>query len=657
MRPDTLIFILVTAITVYFVTSSSNKTTGKVPEYSETTLPEIKDDSKLIEDDNTPQTLNDLSLPQLLALDAETGEFLRIRTVEEPEETAEWALLIENEFARFKVLRAVLHTWAEQSPKTCAFWIEQVPPSPKSLDLYITVARSWASSAPTSAIEEYRSINSKTKKPKYGEFVIPLTKAILDVWAQKSPELAASWVTQNISDLNERKLLYPVIMHAWFNNSYPNRLFSWLIQFKYDEIADLDSIFLMKEWVMKDSTGPFEWLSKQLSNEYINELSDIAAETLADKELAMCVKHLNNPAFSNLKKYLVQAIIVKTAGVDDKQALTALSKLNDLTLVDSIARKSAMQLVGRDEDAILYVKATGFLTFTDLEAFFMKWSEVDPRKVMKWLKQADYNEFSTDLFDRMVKEWNLESKNNSVSGEIQNKVKEYLSKKPDLLNKPLPVEELPKPFKENFQKAILSWNTIKVEIVESCAALWAARNFEEALSFALADSSTTFTVVCLRGILPLAPDKSFDSTYKKLETLDESYPVKKIFSYLALSKADNDPKSAIDTLKKKGMFDSEYVIQTIDLSIKEKREELENSLNRLRIPNIHIYFPYYFYQYTRIDPENAYKSLQKYSKRSWYNSGVRAIAASYKDHHSKEADKWLKSLKTKEKEIAAEIIK
>lgn len=155
----------------------------------------------------------------------------------------------------------------------------------------------------------------------------------------------------------------------------------------------------------------------------------------------------------------------------------------------------------------------------------------------------------------------------------------------------------------------------------------------------------------------MAPDKSFDSTYKKLETLNESYPVNQIYSYLAISKADTDPKAAIDTLKKKGMFDSEFVIQIIDLSIKDKREELEKSLNRLRIPNIHIYFPYYFYQYTRIDPQNAYKSLQKYSRRSWYNSGIRAIAASYKDHHSNQAGNWLKSLKTKEKEIASEIIK
>jgi len=152
MKPSTIIFVLLTAATVFLVTSTSQKTTGKVPEYSELSLPELKEDSQLIEDTNTPQTLEDLSLPQLLALDPETVDFINTNVEEFPEESAEWALKIENDFARYKVLKTVLYKWADQSPKTCAFWVEQMPAFDKNLDLYITVARSWASNAPTSAI-------------------------------------------------------------------------------------------------------------------------------------------------------------------------------------------------------------------------------------------------------------------------------------------------------------------------------------------------------------------------------------------------------------------------------------------------------------------------------------------------------------------------
>ena len=92
MKPGTILFVLLTAATVYLVTSTSQKTTGRVSEYSEVTLPELKEDSELLEDTNTPRTLDDLTLPQLLAIDPETAEFINSNTEEYPEETAEWGL-------------------------------------------------------------------------------------------------------------------------------------------------------------------------------------------------------------------------------------------------------------------------------------------------------------------------------------------------------------------------------------------------------------------------------------------------------------------------------------------------------------------------------------------------------------------------------------
>ena len=655
MRLTTLLFVLFTAATVYFVTSSSQKTSGRVDSYSDIELPELPADSELIDEDTSPETLQDLSLPQLLALDIETADFIRLATIDAPEETSEWALSIENEFARFKVLKHVLYTWADQSPKTCAFWVEQMPAYDKNLELFTTVAESWAANAPTSAMEEYRT-KDKKNKPKYGKFVLALTKSILKVWAEKSPDLAASWVTQNIQNQNERKELHPVIMHAWFQKSSPSRLFSWLIQFKYDEEADLDSIYLMQEWVIKDSNAPFEWLSKQLNNDYIDELIEIATDTLADKDLKACEAHMNNPKYSSLRSSLVQAIIVKTSGKDDKKALTALSKLDDVNLISSICYKSAMQLVGKDDDALKYVKAAGFLTFPDLDEFFLKWTEGDSRKVLKWLKSTNYTEFSSDLFNYQLKKWNQDPYNPQIKVGTVELMNIYLKQHPDLQNKEIPIEALPGKFKEKYQKTISSWNDRRMEIISKCAALWASKNYEEALSFALADTSTVFTSVCLEGILPLAPEKSFDLSLKKLDQLKDTYPKKELYSYLALSKADKSPIQTFDLLRKRGLMDSNFVIEAIDRGITHKRVELNKVLERARTSNMHIYFPYYFYQLTRLDPKNSHKSLAKYHRKPWHNSALKAIASSFKDYHPNRLNGWVKSLNQKEKDIISPIL-
>ena len=656
MKPSTILFVLLTAATVYLVTSTSQKTTGRVSEYSDVALPELKDDSELLDDTNSPRTLEDLTLPQLLAIDPETAEFINLSTEDYPEETAEWALNVENDFARFKVLRTVLYKWADQSPKTCAFWVEQMPAFDKNLDLYMTVAKSWASNAPTSAMEEYRSRDKKTNKLKYGKFVVHLTKAVLQVWAEKSPDLAASWITQNIQSQKEREEFYPVVMHAWFKTSSPTRLFSWLIQFKYDEVADLDSVFLMKEWVKKDSVAPFLWLNTQIKNDYIDELTHVATDTLADRDLKTCEKHLNNPKLNSIKNSLVESITVKTAGKDDKKALESINKLTDLNLVDSICSRSAMELVGKDDDAMLYVKATGFLNFPKLDDFFLAWADTDSRKVLKWLKEASYHEFSTDFLARQIKKWNQNSLNEQISKETIESTMVYLKSKPNLTTLEMPIESLPAKFKENFQKRIGSWSLRWMQIIENCAALWAAKNYEEALSFALADTSPTFTSVCLRGILPLSPEKSFNNTVKKLDLLKDTYPKKELFSYLALSKAEKSPKQAFDLLKKKGILDSTFVMQAIDLSISKKREELNSVLDKVRTSNMHIYFPYFFYQYTRLDPKKSQQALGRYSKKAWHNSALKAIAAAYKDYHPQRVKNWYKNLKQKDKDIITDII-
>ena len=655
MRLNTLLFVLFAAATVYFVTSSSQKTSGKVSSYADVELPELPEDSELIDEDTDPQKLQDLTLPQLLALDTETTEFIRLATIDAPEETSEWALAIENEFARFKVLKLILYTWADQSPKTCAFWVEQMPAYDKNLELFKTVAESWASNAPTSAMEEYRS-KDKKNKAKYGKFVLPLTKSILKVWAEKSPDLAASWITQNIPNLNERKELYPVIMHAWFERSLPSRLFSWLIQFKYDEEADLDSVFLMQEWVKKDSKAAFEWLSKQLSNDYIDELLETAVDTLADKDLKACEQYLNNPQYSSLKNALVQAIIVKTSGKDDKKALNALSKLNDVELIHSICHKSSMQLVGRDDDALLYVKAAGFLTFHDLEEFFLKWTEASSRDVLKWLKSANYNEFSEDLFKFMVKKWNQDQYNPKITDNTVELMIIYLKQQPDLQNKEIPIEALPSSFKQSYQKKINSWNDRRIEIISKCAALWAEKNYEEALLFALADPSTVFTSVCLKGILPVTPEKSFDSTLKRIEQLKDNYAKEELFSLLALSRADKSPSQTFELLQNRGLMDSTFVIEAIDRGIIHKRDELNKVLDKTRTGNIHIYFPYFFYQFTRLDPKSSLQTLKKYQRKPWHNSALKAIASSYKDYHPNHINEWLKSLSSKEKDIISSIL-
>ena len=655
MKLETVIFILATAFTVYLVTSSSQKTSGRVSEYSEVEIPNLKEDSELLEDNNTPKTLQDLTLPQLLAQDQDTVDFIVQFSAEDPEVTAEWALALENEFARAKVLKTVFEVWAANSPRTAAAWVAHIPAFDKNLDLYLTVARTWAQTAPTTALENYRRLEKDGKKFTFGKFVTPLTKAVLEVWAANSPDLAASWVTQNISNQKERELYYPTIMHAWFENSSATRLFNWLIQFKYDETADLDSAFLMQEWVKKDKNEPFVWLSEQLKNDYINELTRIATDTLAEKDLKACEKLLNNPKMSSIKTSLVESITVKTAGADDKKALESINKLSDFELAKTICTRSALELVGKDDDALLYVKATGFLYFPKLTEFFLAWADKDSRKVLKWLKEADYHTFSTDFFKASLKLWNRDE-DLKISKETAELMEEYLKHKPDLINKEIPLENLPLKFKEKFQEEISEWNSKRIEIIQECSTLWATKNYEEALSFALADSSPVFTTVCLRGILPICPDKSFVLSQKKLDLLTDNYPKRELFSYLALSKAEKSPTQTFDLLKKKGSLESTFVIQAIDKAIRHKREELNKVLDRTRTNNLHIFYPYFFYQFARINPKDAQKSLTRYSRKPWHNSALKAIAASYKDYHQARIKGWYKSLNSKEKDIISDII-
>ncbi|MCM8533542.1 MAG: hypothetical protein NE330_20415, partial [Lentisphaeraceae bacterium] len=284
MKYLSVILTFLAALTAYLCTSFSQKTSGNVTEYSsfEFSLPENEKLATTTLEELTPE---DLSIPQLIALDEETSEVIKKATITEPETMAEWATNIENETAQGKVLSLVLATWADQTPRTCAMWTESLPTHRKYLDIYKSVASAWARNTPSFAIEWALELEKKS-------FRTPILKTIVEVWAESDPENAGDWLLfLNKPDL--RSAVFPSLIHTWFIKS-PQDTFDWLVKFKGTDIAGVDSIYLMKKWIEEDNQAALSWLASEYSTPFTDSLKKMATAQLAKTDKKLAIKYIND---------------------------------------------------------------------------------------------------------------------------------------------------------------------------------------------------------------------------------------------------------------------------------------------------------------------------------------------------------------------------
>ncbi|MCM8536549.1 MAG: hypothetical protein NE334_11475 [Lentisphaeraceae bacterium] len=645
MKYLSVILTFLAALTAYLCTSFSQKTSGNVKEYSsfEFSLPENEKLTTTTLEELTPE---ELSIPQLIALDEETAEVIKKATITEPESMAEWATNIENEAAQGKVLSLVLSTWADQTPRTCAMWTESLPPHGKYLDIYKSVASAWARNTPSFAIEWALELEKKS-------FRIPVLKTIVEVWAENDPENAGDWLLfLNKADL--RSAVFPSLIHTWFIKS-PQNTFDWLVKFKGTDLAGVDSIYLMKKWIDKDNKAALSWLASEYSTPFTDSLKKMATTRLAKVKKALAVKYINDKNLAPIKSSLIHAIINESAGKDNKTALEALRKLEDQELKDDIAESAALKLAGKDKEAISYVKAAGFLTFEKLDQFFGLWVLGKGKETIEWFRNNTSKDFIPELLGRLVSDWNRNNPSMKVSNEILKESIEILSSTSNYTIVQQ-LNDLPLNVRDRYYRLLNNWEDRKKQLFQNTFSVWADKEYAKSFLYVQELDETTYKYFCMRALLPQTPQKHFNSALAMCKGLKSDFYKKEMTAYLAIALSSNSPEKALRLLQKNQRLEANFVYQVIDHSVKPKSRELLESLRKTVRKNLHIFMPYYFYQRAIYDPKGSFNDLSKYKKEIFYNQSLRALAAAYKDFHSQRAPKWLKSLSNDEKIIIGNLL-
>ena len=645
MKHLSLILIILAALIAYLVTSSSQKTSGTVQGF-----PSLNIDFK---PKNAAQILaagevkvSDLSLPQLISLDKGTVEIITKATIEDGEAMAVWAENLENEIAQRKVLKLVLSTWANITPRTTAMWTETLPAFDKYLDIYKAVAAAWAQNNPTFAI------NNWAMKLEKGNFKVPVLKTILTVWTTNEPENAGDWILF-LNDAKLKNALYPDLIHTWFQQS-PQDTFEWLVKFKGTNKADLDSLYLIKKWVVNDGNQSFEWLASEYSTPFIDDLRNAASQQLAETNIKLAKSFIVNDKMENMRLDLINSVVNESAGKNDKQALETISKIKDQKLKDSICYAAAMKLAGTKSSAIDYVKATGFLQFPDLNGFFRKWASKQGKKAVEWFTSED--SFIKDLFVRLIHQWNIKNNRDyQIDGELVNAVFEYIDKH-EIKTKLPPVKGIPLQVRDKFKKLMLKWEADKKELFLLSVSEWAKSNYEDCLNYVMDMDESPYKFLFLKGVLPHTPFKFFTKAEKLCNSHKNLQYRQDLTAHLSLAIAKKSPKEALHLLRTARRLDAFYVYRIIDNSITKHSTELLNSLKKMVRKNLHIFMPYYFYHRSTKDPKGSYSEVKKLTKETFYKQSLRAVASGYADFHPTKAFGWQNSLSDEEKLIVGKLI-
>jgi hypothetical protein len=654
MKISSILVALLTSLVIFFCISLSRKTTGKIKILPEVTLPKIEKEKKVIVQKEL-RLISDLSDPQLLALDPETTEIIRLATLEKPEETAEWAERLSKDQNPLKVLQLVLHYWADQNPRTCWNWTENGPF--KKLSLYLTVAKSWASNSPIVCAEwVYEKIAVK-------QFRLPIMKSIIQIWAEEDPAEAAEWLnkknilfnTATIIDTSKNvEELYSPLIHTWFKK-YPGGVFTWLLKQNKDQALDLDALFHINKWAEENSTELLQWLKDAPGGTYTDQLKAVGIHAIARHAPQLITDSLESPDSESIKDYLIEASITQSAATDTPAALKALSLLTNYKLRQQVCLKVAMELVGKNDLAIEFVKVAGISSFPALNSFFQQWGELKGKDALDWLKDKTIISLvAPDIYSQTRLEWNADNPSTLIETAHQENL-DFLAKSSNT-NGLLPATEFPIKFLEKYKIKIAQWPRLRNQLATLVIQSWAKVDYLNCQTYVNMLENRSFKMLCFKALFGQTPETEFANSLKIIDSYENNITKKELYSALAIAMAAHSPNKAISLLKKNNINEIDIILKMIDASIKTKDQELLTALKKLRGEYTHIYIPYYFYKLTEHKPTSTKATLDKYSRRLNV-AGLKAIAAGYLDFHQKKSKKWYLSLKANERQIVEEILK
>ena len=647
MKYTSLFLTIIAATVALFCTSISQKTSGTVAEFRSLKL-DFPDTETVATATNTLPKPEDLSTPQLLALDSSTTEILQKATIEQPEKMADWAVNLDKDIVRAKVLKLVLSTWADQTPITCAMWTETLPAIAAYLDLYTTVASAWAKNNPSFAIGWALELEKES-------FRLPTLTAILDIWSQNSPDNAGDWLLFLNKEGLQRNL-YPVLVHHWYKKS-PKDTFNWLVKFKGTNQAGLDSTYLIQQWTYQDPKKALQWLASEYSSPFIDSLRQIAVKAFISKHHKAAHIYIKNHELEPLKRLLTYSSLTKTADDKPEQVLQKLAGIHDIELKNAICTTIAMRLIdkNKDKDAILFVEAAGFLTFPKLNDFFTLWAKKNGANAVNWFRTSDAQSFVKPLLLRLMENWNL--RNPTLATPLIN-AKEATDFLKDATSYTalLPFDQIPLDIRLKFQKLMLEWPEQKKELFQKTMKQWAATNYPKCLKYVQELDESLYKYLCMEAMLPETKEKDFNTTLKMCQEFKNGYYKKNLLASLAVAISIVSPEKAFKQLKQSKRLYVNYIYAIIDISPKKSSKELLIVLRKYARKDLHILLPYYFYKRAIYDPKGAYTDLLDFKKEIFYQHSLRAIAAAYTDVHPSRSKKWLKSLSTQDKIIVDNLL-
>ena len=632
----TVLYAFIAAVVVYFCASSCQKTSGRITLPTEIILPADKTRKK-IEAVDSPVKLSDLTQPQLIALAPETSKLIAEFTVEEPEETANWALSLDNELAQHKVLKVVIYNWAEQTPRTCGTWLETLPPFEKYQHHYNVLAHSWANNAPTAAIEWALRL-----KEVYRQEVL---KEIVLVWIKKAPQEAADWVQYQARDTNIQPLI-STLLHGWFEDS-SHKPFAWMMHNSAHLSSTLDSDFLFRKWLKKDHKGAVTWLCSQMSNELIEELKAIAVEFLIRKGASSITPILADKNCQNLHFSLRLALIMNVADKNPQAALDKIRTLNGKANRSIIYGKVAVAQAGKKKAAIDFALAGGFIDLPALDNFFFAWARKKPQEALEWLQQDVESLFLPELLLHKVTEWNEEVSNQKIDYSKWPQVKGIIQNPLTILKS----NSLPGKFKKEFQTLLSTWPARRSKILQSITFIWAKRDYLKTLAFCRELKESSYLLPCLKGLLPQTTQKNFAKAQALCQAIKRPSYNENAWALLALSLAKKDPQKAFELLNKVQPMPPEYIIKVIDDSMLANPLKTLKALQSLKVTNANTYLSYLFYRISAKAPATAMLLLRKNVTKLNFPQCLKAVAAGVIDFHRESTSEWLKKLHKKEKEM------
>jgi hypothetical protein len=193
-------------------------------------------------------------------------------TAKDPQAVVAWLDSFSDEIRKTEALSTLAAEWCARSPQDAAKWVETRLKNPESAELAESLIDVWGNQDPVAASKWVMTLD--------GEIQTTSATALLYLWADVDPKLAADWAA-GFPAGEMRGEAIPEIASTWAATE-PEKAVAWTLSLpdSPEQVKALNEA--VRSWVSVSPDSLAAWIEQQKSDDASDDLRAVASGTLIE---------------------------------------------------------------------------------------------------------------------------------------------------------------------------------------------------------------------------------------------------------------------------------------------------------------------------------------------------------------------------------------